>query len=874
MTRNELLAATRELFLREFNSCMRTNIDNCAALLFVRAEKAKSGVEERRFFTAREDLTKRATNLHAAFGKSLGKLLHRSFQTAYTNTASVKNQVPTVKAGGLSLVETKTIDSEMRLDAIIKRFRDEAGDELRDLNIRMALLFLQETINERENPFRPYVLVQSLTDTLKSFEFSEESTEILDNELTELLRGRVHDIYATINELLAKNGIGTELKLRVQKQSDGVRAKGDGGTEPAPPVPPESAPIRKAPGPAGQTSATPATHAAPTSPEEASQTRLNQFIQWIRNPDQPPGGALQGPASPAHGGIPVQETGQFTTSSNADGTFGGIAPADAPQYSPSAPSDGGSAPVSRSWMSGVQAVGGAIRRLFSVGRNLVTSDTPAPDIDAGMQGDEYSAPLLTPTVMTISPRLAQSVQDLAVQHVPDASAMIGADHSIRNLIMEQREQLAKLTDEASEQMTIDVVAMLFEFILRDAEVPPETRAQLGRLQYLVLKVALRDSEFLTHKSHPARMLVNRIGALAISLRQVDPNGAKLNEKVCDIVERLLKDTSEEVAIFASAVDELDQFVTTQLRSSRESVELAAQAIERVESRTLKFARITSVIADALSALPVDENLRQLLVVTWASVIEQAERIDPTTAGRYRELVPALVWSVAPKIDNAERKNLVRLLPNILRTLRDGLGLLGWTSEQQDKELAWLVDTHTRALRATHAEGKVPSLGLVTELFNPLLKMREAQEAINATPSSNLEPAMVADIGRELGVDLQVVDHLLAEDPSIPAPEPKITPTMSREEQAVIARLRAGVGVEMKLVGAPRPGRLTWVSATTKSMVFTYDEKQDTFILSARMFLRLLSSGHARFLESEPLFERALTSLLETADKMDRAPAAA
>ena len=170
------------------------------------------------------------------------------------------------------------------------------------------------------------------------------------------------------------------------------------------------------------------------------------------------------------GGLPQQQSGQFMTSTNADGS---VAEQGALSQQPTT-AEASPAPRSN-WVSGVKAVGGAIRRLFSVGRSLVSGDAAAP-ADA-IARDDDSRPLMTPTMVPISARLSQSVENLMGQHVPDAASMVGQDQSIRNLIMENREQLTALTDDSAEQMTIDVVAMLFEFILRDAEVPSETRAR-------------------------------------------------------------------------------------------------------------------------------------------------------------------------------------------------------------------------------------------------------------------------------------------------------------------------------------------------------------------------------------------------------------
>jgi hypothetical protein len=53
-------------------------------------------------------------------------------------------------------------------------------------------------------------------------------------------------------------------------------------------------------------------------------------------------------------------------------------------------------------------------------------------------------------------------------------------------------------------------------------------------------------------------------------------------------------------------------------------------------------------------------------------------------------------------------------------------------------------------------------------------------------------------------------------------------------------------------------------------MLTFDNTDKSFVVSVRMFLRLLSTHRASFLDGEPLFERAVRKLLESADDMDRA----
>jgi hypothetical protein len=481
--------------------------------------------------------------------------------------------------------------------------------------------------------------------------------------------------------------------------------------------------------------------------------------------------------------------------------------------------------------------------------------------------------------------------------------------------MEQRPQLSELTDAVQERMAIDIVAMLFEFILRDTDVPAEVRAQLGRLQFLVLKTALRDATFFTHKSHPARMLVNRIGSISLSLRQVDPSGKHLTAEICRIVEVLLADTEERVELFAQVLDEFDQFVARELRTVDEDVERAVLAMESVESRTLQFARITSMIADGLSILKIDPKLHHFIVHTWAHVVERAGRVDVADSKHYRSMVPDLIWSIAPKVAEADRKTLIKMLPGILATMREGMTILDWDLQQQQDFLGWLIDSHTRALRAVNLIGTVPPLSFIRDRFNAFMDNTEFDVRTPANPDEpnapaapakipEFSPALLADAIRELKVDINVIDDMFDSDfnpvksadgtaavaeasrqadgeasefaSTSDAILARIAAERAADDEAinstedVLARLKSGVAIEINLYGQTSAAKLNWVSPNEASLVLTIQDRPKPSIISVRLFRWLLRIGRARFLETSPLFERAVGSLLETADEIDAA----
>lgn len=945
MDRNDLLAVTREHFLRAFTESLQPAIDRSVTAFYTRADQAKSSADERRFLEARSVLTTRNAQLKALAVRNLEQLLNRGFQTAYSTFRQSGNAKP--KAATLSLVDVSAFEDELRIDSITQLFRDEADEELRDLNIRMALLFEQENIKERENPFRPYVMSRSIGKSAEMLEVQADVTLALTDQLCGSLIHRISDIYSGLNELLSHHGIAAQLQLKIRKSAEhgpttnaGADATGpdsssgqlrDERVQPDGRVEPVMGGRQSRRGSQDALSQAQAAieaqvqaYASAQAAQKAqaqqvqSQRRIDRLIGWVRGTHTEGGmGAADessvagGPASgfgrgPASGFGTTANPGGLTgpVMDGIGGTggmvdFGGEGNA-APLMSGQNQS-GSQASTAPAWLSTGERAGGVLRRAFLTG---IDSVAPPREDTAEFDG---------PATAIASARLNRSVHGMMLDETPAAEQMFLEDGTIRNLIMEQRPKLSELTDAVQERMTIDIVAMLFEFILRDTEVPAEVRAQLGRLQFLVLKTALRDPTFFTHKGHPARMLVNRIGSISLSLRQVDPSAKHLTAEICRIVEALLADTEERVEIFAQMLDEFDQFVARELRTSDKDVERAVLAMESVESRTLQFARITAMIADGLSILKIDPKLQHFIVHTWAHVVERAGRSDAADSKHFRSMVPDLIWSIAPKVAEVDRKQLLSMLPGILSTMREGMGLLEWDIQQQQDFLGWLIDSHTRALRAINLIGTVPPLSFIRDRFAAFMDNTEFDVRIPADGAGvdevakvpEFSAALLADAIRELKVDIDVIDDLfdtnfnpinsVADVTSISETGLSVSPTandaysdsdiyeseangavntVSNETPSdisdVIARLKSGVSIEINLYGRPSLAKLNWVSANEASVVLTMVNMPKPSIISVKLFLWLLRVGRARFLEATPLFERAVGSLLESADELDAA----
>lgn len=850
MDRNDLLAATRAEFLRGFSDPLDDVIREGAARLFDKASHSPTLMEQSRLRDARGVLLNQNIALKRQLLGVMEQLLNRSFQTAYSTFRPSFGG--TINSSTLSLVDTSAFEDELHIDLLTKQLRDAVEEPLRDLNIRIALLFEQEDIKERENPFRPYLFARTIASALENIHVSRELIPRLAQQLVEEMTERIPGIYDKLNALLAENGIAAQLQLKVRKSSAPPSSDLHREVETTSPHSAEEA------SDAGESRAASREKTwASTTREVMPVNRVDQLLEWVQGiipAHLPPACAIpasSGMANSSHyassGAMLDAQAGQSRSSS---------------QYVPYS--------EKKAWLTESHSVGDVLRNFFS------------PSDNSGSSHAEHLG-ALTADFAVHTPisniDLTHAIYTLQHSSTPDMVSMRDSDGRIRNLILEHREELSNLSRGTDEQMIIDVVAMLFEFILRDPNVPAEVRAQLGRLQFLVLKVALLDPAMFSHKNHPARMLVNRIGSVVQDLQQIDPEGARVPAEIRRIVEVLLSDPSGDNTLFSQMLDEFDAFVAREMRVTDNQVDQVVQALENAENRTLRFARTTALLAEALSHLKVDDYLHEFLVNTWTRVVERAGREGVDRAMRFRQFVPDLIWSIAPKVSDQDRRELFGLIPVLLDTLSTGVFSVGWNAQEQKNILDWLVDTHRHALRAVALPVQPPPRNYINDIFRQFVHGADTDfHELTASDRAGsvfdgLDGMLLNEAINEMEIELTMLDNML--DPAMQSlmHEADLTPSsdedLSRQcSDEVLKRLRSGVAIEITLDTHPSKAYLNWVSSVASNMVISIDGLASPSVVSQKVFRRLWSAGRVKFLEDAPLFERAVQALLASADHQD------
>ncbi|MFZ2815140.1 MAG: DUF1631 family protein [Rhodoferax sp.] len=355
-----------------------------------------------------------------------------------------------------------------------------------------------------------------------------------------------------------------------------------------------------------------------------------------------------------------------------------------------------------------------------------------------------------------SPRLMSA---LAQRPMPgDALAGGGAGSPMAGMVLverlagelqQQSAELKKLAQNDNEKAIIELIALMFQSILQEDRIPPGIRVWFARLQMPVLSVALADPDFFNRLDHPARQLIDHMGSCALGF---DASGITLEaleteiKRVVQVVEQY-PETGERV--YQRVYEEFKEFLKRYLtqKSATRKVVGVAQQVEQKETLAIQC---TIELRNQITDIPVHEEIREFLYKVWAEVIAVASmRLGAQNAQTLllKKTAADLIWAASAKPNQADRAQVIAGLPDLLKSLRTGMSLLGLNQEAQEGHLKVISDILADAFMSK----------------TQAIDMDQIQAL--AKRLANLEDYFTDDGAEELPLDTQSIEDLLGIDAS-------------------------------------------------------------------------------------------------------------
>lgn len=252
---------------------------------------------------------------------------------------------------------------------------------------------------------------------------------------------------------------------------------------------------------------------------------------------------------------------------------------------------------------------------------------------------------------------------------------------------------------------INLVSMLFEFILDDYNLSAPVQVLISRLQIPILKVVIRDKSFFSQASHPARRLLNSMARAGIGWSTSDEKTKdKLYNQIHNIVQRILNEFSGDVALFETLNQEFDQFLEKENRKSS-LVEQRTRESERGRIKSQQAQEtVDNLLRQKVARYKLPETIHDILINGWSRVMFLAYLRDDVEH-RWNEsvrVVDDLIWCLHPHQEDDERDQWVRVVPSLLKTLRAGLEEVSYNSSKLDVMIGHLKHELAEAFRTNAA----------------------------------------------------------------------------------------------------------------------------------------------------------------------------
>ena len=820
----EIVKSLRTSALKRVGGLISGMFDGVDDALFDMAEKAENNSIQTRFFDGMREVRKKRPAMERAAQDGLSKAFADFLQPNRRAIDAQKQQEI-----GLALIDEAELEESLASSSMAGKAENKSSRVLFTMNQRLSVLVNGAKIGDDDNPVGPKNIIKAFQNTLKELEGEMQTIKLIILKLFDKhVVGSLDTLYEELNQQLVEGGVLPQLRhggLQQQRRPGGNSAMQNVGS--------------------------------------ADNFSADQAVA---------GGNFAGNASPQHG---VGMSGM----SGMGGIGGmGMSHQGMPQQGMSGMGAGDYA--GQSPESALQAeVFNSLRTLLAArhtgyggqhnfaNANAGTNSYSAFQPTAPMQpqGPTLSASDLI-NALSILQNQAGSPQNFQQNQgygfgVPNAQAVA----QIKGELIQQAEKIGgsdhKVT--AADEDTIDLVGMLFEFILQDKNLPAEIQAQLARLQIPYLKVAILDKHLFAKKEHPARRLLDELAQAGVGWSEESDKDHRLFQRIRQIVESLLKDFDEDTGIFEREyLSFVEFFAGLKKRADIAEQRTTETARGREKLHTARKLAAKEILL-RMDGKPVPEVIRHVLTRPWANVLVLTSLRQGENSHQWQaslRVADELIWSAQRKDTDDERQRLRALIPELEKALRQGLSLVAYQEADVNHLIAELDKLYSVLLEvpvSREMDSDDNAVGMPT-FDDDESTMLIVEEKAKFTPpaSANDDTNFVDEIvlgakGEEDDEEGEVFDDTYVE---------------------TARAIKVGTWVEFRdKTGHIERAKLSWISPISAKYLFVNRKGLKVGDKTVWGLAAELRAGSAEILEDVPLFDRALDAIVERLKSSAAAP---
>ena len=657
--------------------------------------------EQQVLLEAISHLRKHRGELAVAFDRNFLEVFDRRLDG---RPAATPAQTAAESAGMLTLVEDNAIEEQIVVSQLARKAKDKIDpDQLLGVRTRIGHLLANDELADEANPIAPEAIIEALQRACDQIPAELAVKTALLNAFQPYMSAGMGTIYADVNQNLIAHRVLPVIRHQVRRAHDGAAARAALAMSTSMRVP-------TAAGLGGMAART-------------QGMRLSDLLAYAQRAGGGQGGVGMGhggglggigPGAPGSGGAMPGIGGAGTPGPGSGGVHG----------QPGGSAHGGVAGggFGAGWggapgmnVSQQMAVGAGLDHSQGLGAlppsQAELSMALAQVLESTPEAREHVARMLVePARYAFEPAMglpASPALLASLAHMQTSPEFVGnveasAVNFLAALDLETRAQVHPL-----DQLTIELVTVVFDYILHDRALPQSVKAEVARLQIVAVKAAVLDRTFFARRQHPMRQLLDRIAALGTDpTTDAGAEGAFV-ASLHAVVEEIVAEFKDDLSIFNDAIARIERAVAADAAKREEALTAAAQELEQQEQAEIAHASALAEVRRRLHRRTPD-FVRDFLLEWWTKVL-----VDSYLGGLQGDdswthrlgVADALVWSVGSLRRN-EVGQLAAMLPTLMKSLARGMSAARMPDDSRQAFFNQLMETHTAIVTAAKAQPAV------------------------------------------------------------------------------------------------------------------------------------------------------------------------
>ncbi len=417
---------------------------------------------------------------------------------------------------------------------------------------------------------------------------------------------------------------------------------------------------------------------------------------------------------------------------------------------------------------------------------------------------------------------------------------------------------------------LDVVRKLVNQVARDPLLLAPVREAMVALEPALLHQAMAQPRFFNEDAHPARRLVESVAQR--SFRYNDEFSDEFDDffaPVRDAFRVLNERASQDPQAFAEALEKL--------RGEWRSKDDRGERVQKERLQALRHAEDRQALADRiawdLSQRPDVENapgfILDFIYGSWSLVLASAEMGLPESQAdlnAYRKAVSDLLWSIKKDVTLRRPAELFRIVPGMVKTLRQGLDMLGKSPEETQTFFDALLRLHEPVLGLRRAKVRSDSgHSDPIPLDDTAATLMVLEELAPATPEQRVPKAAAQPwIGQKELANAGFEDTIATDFGPLGGEFDSSIGTLDEQEamdaEQLLLSLHEGAWVDLYSHGEWLRAQLVWASNRGTLFMFT-SRGGRAHSMTKRVCVRLIRNRWLRPVEARPVVQAALDAVL-------------